>query len=71
MKPATATFIARTIADALHVHLLQCKDGGPAMLIFSKRPLCEGVTDLFRNAIRNGKPVPTVLGRRRSTIVQL
>lgn len=64
------TFIARALANASHAHLLQCKDGGPAMLIFSERPLVEGVTDLFRNAIRNGKPVPTVRGRRRQHITQ-
>lgn len=65
------TFIDRTLADAPYVHLLQCKDGSPAMLIFSKRPLVEGVTDLFRNAIRYGKPVPTVRGRRHTAIAQL
>lgn len=63
------TFIARTLASTLHVHLLQCKDGGPAMLIFSERPLVEGVTDLFRSAIRACKPVPTVLGRRRTSVL--
>lgn len=58
------THVDRMIAAAPYVHLLPCKDGGPPMLIFSERPLAEAVTDLFRSAIRNCKPVPTVLGRR-------
>lgn len=59
------TYIEARIASAAHTMLLPCHDGSPPMLIWSDRPLEDGVTELFRAAIHQCKPVPTVLNRRR------
>lgn len=65
--PRATDFIDRLIADAPHVHWLECEDGSPPQLVFAYRPLTEGVAALFRGAIHNCKPVPTVLGKRTAS----
>lgn len=62
------TYIEARIAVAAHTMLLPCLDGAPPMLIWSDRPIADGATDLFRSAIHQCKPVPTVLNRRRTPV---
>lgn len=58
-------YLEARIASAPYVYRLTCEDGS-TLLGFSFRPVEDAVCDIFRDAIHNGKPVPTVLGRRES-----
>lgn len=55
------TFIDKRLAESPYKMLLPAHDGSEPMLVFSFRPLEQGMTDMLRAAIRGCKPVPTVL----------
>lgn len=53
-------------ANACHTWAFLSADGKRMIPVYSDRPIGDEATAMLRDAIRACKPVPTVLGRRKS-----